>query len=100
MDLEQKEVILDKLDELYLTIDTLSEGELNNIIKYAEEQKVLVNFAEKRRQALANQLRIERIKLKKELNNIKSKQKHDDDQNEEDIDFPIVKSKSKHKKSH
>ena len=97
MELEQKEVILDKLDELYLTIDTLSESELNNIIKYAEEQKTIVHFTEKRRQALANQLRIERIKIKKELNNIKLKQKNDIE-DEEDIDMPVVKHNKPHKK--
>src|SRR5580693_293985 len=65
-------LVLNKLDELYLTIDTLTEQELDKIVKYIEDQRLIVNVLERRKSALTNELRIERIKMRKELNNMKS----------------------------
>jgi hypothetical protein len=65
-------LVLNKLDELYLTIDTLTEQELDKIIKYIEDQRLIVNVLERRKSALTNELRIERIKMRKELNSMKS----------------------------
>lgn len=64
----QEEGLLTKLDQLYLTIDTLSEQELDKLTRYIEEQKLLLNISINRRSKLTNELRIERIKMRKELN--------------------------------
>jgi hypothetical protein len=79
-----EENILDKIDELYLTIDTLNIEEIDKVIKYAEEQKIIANLTEKRRKDMVNKLRVERIRYKKELNDIKAKKyKNDTDDSSE-----------------
>lgn len=76
--------ILDKIDELYLTIDTLNIEEIDKVIKYAEEQKIIANLTEKRRKDMINKLRVERIRYKKELNDLKArKHKNDSDDSSE-----------------
>lgn len=65
-------LVLNKLDELYLTIDTLTEQELDKIVKYIEDQRLIVNVLERRKSALTNELRIERIKMRKELNSMRN----------------------------
>jgi hypothetical protein len=75
--------LLNKLDNLYLTIDTLEYNELEKVIKYAEEQKSISKLAEKRKKDLSNQLRIERIKMRRELIEQKKKNKKEESSEEE-----------------
>lgn len=92
---------MDPLDQLYLAIDTLNMEQVNKIIKYCEEHKLIANLSETRRKNLAEQLRIERIKWKKEMNNVKKNKKEEsDDENEEEVEIKTIKSKraSKSKK--
>jgi len=60
-----------QLDSIYNFIDMLDLEELNNIIKYCEEQKSVIGLIDKRRKKLAEILRIERIRFRKEMNNVK-----------------------------
>jgi hypothetical protein len=90
---ENKELLVN-IDELYSVIDLLNKEDIDKIIKYCEEQLIIVDISDKRKKSLANQLRIERIKFRKELNDIKNKIK----QNKEeefisDSDEEIKKSK-------
>lgn len=84
------------IDHIHTLIDALSSDELDKIIRYAEEQKQISDLAEKRRKEFANQLRIERIKFKKELNNIRVIQ--DDDSFDETDEIPAAPRKKVHKK--
>src|SRR5579872_2206963 len=68
---------LDKLDEFCSLIDSMNIEQLEKIIKYCEEQRVVASLIEKRRKSFAEQLRIERIKWKKELNNVKKIKRED-----------------------
>ena len=68
--------LLTKLDNIYIAIDSLNEKELDEVIKYIDEQKLITKISEKRREKLRNEMRIERIKMRKELNNeMKNKKK-------------------------
>lgn len=91
--------LLDRLDNLYLTIDTLNNEELDKIILYAQDQKTIVKLSDKRKKDLSNQLRIERIKMKKELNNIKKVIIEEDEDSESEnkkvIKKPIIRNQSK-----
>lgn len=75
--------LLNKLDKLYLTIDTLEYHELDKIIKYTEEQKIISKLAESRKKDLSNQLRIERIKMRRELMEERKKNKKEESSDEE-----------------
>jgi|SRR5271170_7169384 len=63
-------------DELYNTIDTLDLEALKSIVQYCVDQKSIIHISEKRKKILANQLRIERIKFRKELNDMKKQLDH------------------------
>lgn len=75
--------LLNKLDNLYLTIDTLDFNDLDKVIKYTEEQKIISNLAERRRKDLSNQLRGERIKMRREILEEKRKSKKEESSEEE-----------------
>lgn len=85
-----------EIDNIYMMIDTLSSDELDMIIKYAEEQKQISDLVEKRRKQFSNQLRIERIKYKKELNNIRAIQ--DGDSFDEECEVPAIPRKKINKR--
>ena len=99
--------LLNKLDNLYLTLDTLTEQELDKVVKYIEDQKLIVNVCERRKSQLTNELRIERIKMRKELNAIKydfkknlaekQKTKIPKDESEESIESEPVRTVKKNK---
>ena len=97
-------VNFDKLDQLYLIIDTLNTEQLDKVIKYCEEQKTVSNLIEIRRKNLAEILRVERIKWKKEMNNIRKQPNKKIIEESESSDFeeemtekkkPILKKKIK-----
>ena len=60
----------ERMDSIYNFIDTLDLEELNKMIQYCEEQKVVIDLIEKRRKKLAEILRVERIKFRKEMNSM------------------------------
>lgn len=99
----QDNLLLTKLDNLYLTIDTLNEQELEKIIKYIEDQKLIVNVLDRRKAALTNEMRIERIKMRTELNKMKkqskpTKVKEEPESDIEDIEIEIKPVKINKKK--
>lgn len=59
---------LTKMDNLYLTIDSLGEKDLDKIIKYIGDQKLILGVIERRKSDITNEMRVERIKMRKELN--------------------------------
>lgn len=83
----------DKLDELYNVIDMLDKEEIKKIMQYCIDQQNIVHLLEKRRKNLANLLRIERIKFRKELNEMKKQLEESISESEE-----IKPKKSKAKK--
>lgn len=64
---------IEKIDRIYNFIDELNLEEINEIIKYCEEQKAVIHLIDKRRKKLAEILRIERIKFRKEMNSMDKK---------------------------
>lgn len=95
--------LLTKLDNIFIAIDSLNEKELEEVVKYIEDQKFIVKISEKRREKLRNEMRIERIKMRKELNNenkkkiIKQKEIEDQEESSEEEQMKVSK-KSKGKK--
>ncbi len=95
----------ERIDSVYNFIDTLDLEELNKIIQYCEEQKIVIDLIDKRKKKLAEILRIERIKFRKEMNNmekqlVKKKIEEDSESSECEEDVtekkkPILKKKTK-----
>src|SRR5271167_3612328 len=95
---ENKELIMN-IDKLYNLIDLLNKEDVEKIIKYCEEQKLIIDLSDKRKKNLANNLRIERIKFKKELNEMKNKIKQNkEDDFDSESEEEIIKNKKKTKK--
>lgn len=98
---EENDNILTTLDTLYLTIDTLDIMELDKITKYIEEQKLIIDIIERRKVAITNELKSERIKLRRELNNLKIEyekkypKKSNNKDDESSVEEPVKKTKSK-----
>jgi hypothetical protein len=85
-----------KIDFAHDIIDELNEKELHELIKYIEEQLLLVEIAECRKEKMRNELRRERIKMAKELTI--EKKKHNKKINREDSSEESPKKIYKKKK--
>lgn len=59
--------ILNDYDRVLLSLDKFDIDQLNKVIEYCNEQKLLINISDKRKAAIRNELRVERIKMRKEL---------------------------------
>ena len=67
MELENKDDDLNTLEGIFILVDSLSEKELTKLKEYIEEQFLIVKVSDRRKSALRNELRSERIRMKKEL---------------------------------
>lgn len=85
-------------DELYNTIDTLDLEELKSIVEYCLDQKRIIHISDKRKKILSNQLRIERIKFRKELNDMKKQLENTRMQLDESSEKPKINKMQKYKK--
>lgn len=91
------------IDSIYNFIDESDLEELNNIIKYCEEQKSVIGLIDKRKKKLAEILRIERIKFRKEMNSMEKqlslKRQEESESSDSDEEEKTEKKKPNFKKA-